>query len=562
MELRYYQAEAIDSAYRFLRERSGENPCIVLPTGAGKTPVLASICNDAVTRWDSRVLVLSHVKELVEQSAETLRKWHPGLDVGVYSAGVGSRDKHNKVVVAGVQSVAKRGFELCGSDPFSLVLVDEAHRIPTDGDGMYQQLLRDIRTANPKARVIGLTATPYRTKGGYVCGPDHFLNDICYEVSVRELIAGGYLARLTSKQSSGDADLSGVSVRQGEYASGEMEAAFDEIVGEAVSEIVELSKDRRSVLVFCAGVDHAKHVYEELWGRGFGANIITGETSKSDREGSIAAFRRREIKYLLNVNVLTEGFDATNVDMVVLLRATLSPGLYYQMVGRGLRLHPGKDDCMVLDFGGNVLRHGCIDAMKIEKKAGGSETGEAPCKTCPECKEVVPIQVTNCTACGFAFPEPEQKPRHEPRASSAAILSSDIKPTEYQVTEVLYGVHVKRDAPEDAPRTMRVSYMDGLEVVGEEWVCIEHQGFALQKAMAWWQARSANSIPRDSAEAVELCELGGIAETTAIQVLKQPGERFARIVGYKLGEIPPPVDMEWLRSRPAIQWGEDEEAPF
>src|SRR5690606_32826475 len=340
MELRYYQAEAIDSAYRFLRERTGENPCIVLPTGAGKTPVLASICNDAVTRWNSRVLVLSHVKELVEQSAATLRKWHPGLDVGVYSAGVGSRDKHNKIVVAGVQSVAKRGFELCGSDPFSLVLVDEAHRIPTDGDGMYQQLLRDIRLANPKARVIGLTATPYRTKGGYVCGPDHFLNDICYEVSVRELIARGFLARLTSKQSGSDADLSGVSVRQGEYASGEMEAAFDEIVGEAVEEVVELSKDRRSVLIFCAGVDHAKHVYEELWDRGFGANIITGETSKSDREGSIAAFRRREIKYLLNVNVLTEGFDATNVDMVVLLRATLSPGLYYQMVGRGLRLHP------------------------------------------------------------------------------------------------------------------------------------------------------------------------------------------------------------------------------
>src|SRR5690606_41831069 len=117
------------------------------------------------------------------------------------------RDKHNKIVVAGVQSVAKRGFELCGSDPFGVVLVDEAHGIPTDGDGMYQQLLRDIRLANPKARVIGLTATPYRTKGGNVCGPDHFLNDICYEVTARRLIARGFLASPTDKQSSSAADL-------------------------------------------------------------------------------------------------------------------------------------------------------------------------------------------------------------------------------------------------------------------------------------------------------------------------------------------------------------------
>src|SRR5690606_37345706 len=147
--------------------------------------------------------------------------------------------------------------------------------------------------------------------------------------------------------------------------------------------------------------------------------------------------------------------------------------------------HPGKYDCMVLDVGGNVLRHVCIDAMKIEKKAAGSETSEAPCKTRPEGKEVVPIQVTNCTSLGFALPEPEQKPRHEPRASSAAILSSDIKPIEYQVTEVLYGVHIKRDAPEGAPRTMRVSYMDGVNVVADEWVCVEHEGYARNKALAW-----------------------------------------------------------------------------
>jgi DNA repair protein RadD len=564
MPLRDYQADAIQSAYDFLRTRTGENPCIVIPTGGGKTPILSTICHDAVTKWRGRVLVVSHVKELVEQSANTLRLWYDDLDVGVYSAGVGSRDKRNDVIVAGIQSIYNKGLDLAGTKPFNLVLVDEAHRIPTDGDGQYQQLLKDLQAANPAVRVIGLTATPYRMKGGYVCSPDHFLNDICYEVSVRELIARGYLSRLTSKGSHNDADLSSVSVRGGEYVASDMERAFEEIIDSAVDEIVHYAKERKSVLIFCAGVDHAQKVTDKLreLAGSEGVDCIYGSTNKFDRERSVNSFKIGSTKYLCNVNVLTEGFDATRVDMVVLLRATLSPGLYYQMVGRGLRLHEGKQDCMVLDFGSNVATHGPIDAIRVR---GGKSTGtgEAPTKTCPECKEIVPANYSNCSECGYEFPPPEPKPRHEPKASSEAILSEHKPTTYYLVTDVYYAVHYKKDWIEGQPRTLRVDYFDGPARVASEWVCLEHDGYAKNKAVSWWGARCNAKLPDTIEDAVSIASLDLILKPIQIGVRDAAGGRFKEIVDVTFGDglQPEEVDQEWLDDY-LRRANEDSEVPF
>lgn len=542
LQLRYYQAEAIDAAYRFLRERPGENPCIVLPTGAGKTPVLASICNDAVGKWGGRVLVLSHVKELVEQSAATLRGWFPGLDVGVYSAGLKSRDTQNDVICAGIQSVAGRGFDLCGDRPFNLVLVDECHRIPPDGDGRYVSLLRDLTAANPKVRVVGLTATNYRTSEGYVCGPDHFLNDVCYEASVRQLIAEGWLSQLTSKKSKRGADTDAVPIRRGEFKHAEMEDAFEEIVESAVEEIFEEAEGRNHVLVFCAGVDHAYHVADEIAKRAGQCDVVTGHTPDGERDEIVERFKSGQCRFLANVNCFTEGFDATCVDMVVLLRATMSAGLYYQMVGRGLRVHPGKGDCKVLDFGGNVMRHGPIDALTIKEKKRG---GEMPVKACPECRELIKANLGECPCCGYEFEiDDASTPRHAAEASEAEVLSSvgSTKAVRHVIDDVAYVVHKKRGADDDAPRTMRVMYYEGMSVVAEEWVCFEHTGYAYQKALKWWTRRCVLQCPTRSGDAVELARLGAIAEPHAIEVVKQPGERFARIAKYELGPVPEPID--------------------
>ena len=199
MTLRPYQAEAVEAVYRHLRERD-DNPCVVIPTGGGKTPVIATICSDAVSRWNGRVLILAHVKELLEQAADKLDQVCPDIHVGVYSAGLKRRDTTHPVIIAGIQSVYQKAEQL---GHFDLVVVDEAHMIPPgkDGDGMYRRLLADMHQINPRLRVIGLTATPFRMSSGPICvpPPDGILNAICYEIGVRELIRDGYLSPTSNR---------------------------------------------------------------------------------------------------------------------------------------------------------------------------------------------------------------------------------------------------------------------------------------------------------------------------------------------------------------------------
>lgn len=573
-DLRYYQREAIDACYDFLRSKKS-NPCIVLPTGAGKTPVLATICHDAVTRWNGRVLVVSHVKELVEQSAETLQSWYPDLKVGVYSAGLGRRETRADVLVAGIQSVHDKGLKLAGSDPFKLVLVDEAHRIPTSGEGMYRRLLTDLQVAAPKIRVIGLTATPYRLKGGAVCSPDHFLNEVCYEAGVRELIAKGYLSPLVSKQAVHAVHDDQLNVKNGEFDESSLSEAFDgeEVVRQAVAEIAAYASNRKSVLVFCCDVTHAMHVADvikEVIGEDVG--LVTGETATQDRDRTLQRFKDGALRFLVNVNVLTEGFDARRVDCVVLLRATLSPGLYYQMVGRGLRLHDDKSDCLVLDFGSNVLRHGCIDAIQVKSPSKGSgkrEPGQAPAKECPQCHSVQSVNARECLDCNFVFPI-DMTPNHEERASDLPITTDQVKVVEYEVTSVSYLEHTKKGADESAPKTMRVMYYDGLVCVAQEWICIEHSGRAGEGARHWWTLRTDHQFPFRAAEAARLGELGYLAEPTRIWVTTAAGEKFPRISKYLLGprvvsdEVHVEVD-EWgeeVRASKAMSADELEDLPF
>jgi DNA repair protein RadD len=546
ISLRPYQQEAVEAVYRHLREHD-DNPVVVLPTGSGKSAIMAAICRDAVTRWDGRVLVLAHVKELLEQTAATIAKMAPGLDVGVYSAGLGRRDTGHKVIVAGIQSVYRRAGEL---DAFDLCLVDEAHLIPPEGDGMYRQFLADARAVCPHMRTIGLTATPFRMSSGSICKADHFLNTICYEAGVKELIRDGYLCPLRTRAGVVKADTSRLHIRGGEFISGELEELMDDttLVSAACREIVEQTADRRSVLIFASGIGHGQHIVETLR-REHGAEcgFVTGDTPADQRERLIARFRgrptgllddARPLKYLCNVNVLTTGFDAPNVDCVAMLRPTMSPGLYYQMVGRGFRLCEGKADCLVLDFGGNVMRHGPVDDLRVSEPGRGS--GDAPAKECPECCAVIHASFGACPECGHEFPPPERQ-KHDARAETAGILSGQETITDYDVLETTWRVHLKRGADEDAPRTMRVEYRIGFSLYISEWVCFEHTGYARARADTWWRQRSNDPVPDSAAEAVELAEAGSLAPTLAIQVRSVAGEKFDRIIAHSLGDKPPAV---------------------
>jgi len=539
MTLRPYQQEAVDAVYRFLRERD-DNPCVVIPTAGGKTAVMGAICRDAVQLWNDRVLILAHVKELLEQAVEKLHLMAPDLwaKIGVYSAGLKSRDTEHPIIVAGIQSVYERACEL---GPFDLIIVDEVHMVPADGEGRYRTFLKEAKVVNPRVRLIGLTATPYRMTTGMICGPDNLLNAICYEVGVRELVVQGYLCKLKSKAGSRKVDTSGLHIRGGEFIAGEVEHLMDDdqLVQSACREIIDYTRDRHSVLIFASGVKHAEHVQKTLRSMGHECGFVCGETLDFDRTETLKRFRDGHLKYLTNVNVLTTGFDAPNIDCVALLRPTNSPGLYYQCIGRGFRLHESKTDCLVLDFGGNIMRHGPVDALVVAP-TDAKGTTEAPAKECPQCYAVIHAAYSICPDCGYEFPPPERK-KHDAEAAAAGVLTGQVIDTEWDVAETWYQLHVKRDSEPGHPPTMRVDYCctPSGAVVKSEWVCFEHDGYARGKAIEWWHARSDDPVPMTVAEAVAVCQAGGVAGTKRITVRSVAGERFDRIIKYELGPKPP-----------------------
>ena len=551
MELRPYQQAAVDAVYNHLRNKE-TNPCVVLPTGCGKSLVLAQIAKDSVEKWNGRVLILAHVKELLEQNADKIRKLCPELKIGIYSAGLRSRDTTEQIIVAGIQSVYNKA---CDLGPFDLVIVDESHLIAPDGDGMYRTFLKEAKIVNPHVRVIGLTATPFRLKGGLICQPENILNEVCYEAGLKEMIAQGYLSPLISRAGRTEANLDDLHIRGGEFIGEEMAAAMDneQIVSSACREIVDLTRDRKSVLIFTTSVAHCKHVAEKIQAySGKECAMVTGETSDAERAEIIARFKgdfvpadlfgagKPPLKFLANVNVLTTGFDAVNTDCVVLLRPTNSAGLLIQMVGRGTRLSPqtDKQNCLVLDYGGNILRHGPVDMFRV-KEPGAGKGGDAPAKKCPQCLALIHAAYTKCPQCGFEFP-PSEKSNLSDKASSAGIISGQIDYTDYEVKDVYYCVHEKRYAEPETPRTMRVDYQVGFNEFKSEWVCPEHTGYARDKFVKWWRKRAAIGcpVPTTAHEAVALANEGLLAKPASITVKTVAGEKFERITGWRLQERP------------------------
>jgi DNA repair protein RadD len=279
MKPREYQTAADEAVWDYLRTSSDGHPLIVLPTGAGKSLVIAMLIQQAI-EYGGRVIVLAHRKELLEQNLEKIKLLCPGISSGIYSAGLRRYDTESDVICAGIQSVHRKAL-LFGRR--ELIIVDEAHLISDNEDSMFSRFIGDLVKVNPRARLVGLTATPYRTGEGLLSGPDRLFSKIVYEAFTGDLIGQGFLCPLTNQPTDKPVDVSGVAVRGGEFVARQMEAAFDQasIVDAACQEIAASCHDRRSVIVFCSGVDHAEHVAETLRG------IVTDRV-----RGAEAAFRR------------------------------------------------------------------------------------------------------------------------------------------------------------------------------------------------------------------------------------------------------------------------------
>jgi DNA repair protein RadD len=535
---------------------------------SGKSIVVAKLAQDAIG-FGSQVLVLAHRKELLEQNAEKVRALLPGVKVGLFSSGLRSWDAESPVVLAGIQSCWQKA-SIFG--PRHLVLIDEAHLVSTTSEGMYRSFLSDLCVANPVARLVGLTATPYRTGEGSLTGPEKLFQGISYEAKIPQLIREGFLSPITSRAAEHSADTSKLHVRAGEFVTGEMEQLFGnkELVRSAVRETVEKSRDRRSIILFCAGIEHAESVAEELRTlTSENVGVVTGASLPLQRANDLRAFREGSLRWLVNVDVLTTGFDAPNIDAIAVLRATCSPGLFAQICGRGFRLAPGKNDCLVLDFGENIKRHGPLDAddygVRSQPKKG-EKTGdsEGPTKVCPNCQSQLHAAARECS-CGFLFPPPA--PRHGAEAGSEELLSAMAPPQRWLVDGASMQLWTNKKT---GSRTLRVDYQCQLEGASgnltretiSEWVCLEHAGYAGMKANKWWAERC--SIPVTSIdEALAAWGRGAVGFPTVITT-KREG-RFYRVTAYA-GIVIPEAD-EWLDepSSEGSVFGEEgalDEVPF
>ena len=477
-ELRDYQREAVDGLYNYWAGKSGDNPLIVAPTGSGKTAIIAQIVKDAMSFAGTRVMIVTHVKELLEQGANGLLKMYPEADYGVYSAGLKQKVLDRPITFAGIQSVWERAYDIVPAP--DLILIDEAHMLPKNTETRYNRFIADLKVCNPAIKVVGLTATPYRLDTGYLHkGKGAIFDGIAHDIPIDMLMEQGYLSPVISKGGLNQIDLTNVKKRGGEFIESDLATAASdpELVRKTVEEIVELSEDRKSWLVFSSGVNHAYMLKDEFENHDIEVAVITGSDSSKVREKTIADFKSGEIKCLINVNVLTTGFDHPAVDVVALVRATASAGLYVQMVGRGTRIAEGKTDTLILDFGSNVQRLGFIDRVKPKDKSAGVGEGKAPVKQCKACQTMCFAAALQCHVCGHEFPPPTLN--HGSKSYDGAMLSGQVKAEWVDVDSVLYHRHRK----EGKPDSIKVTYYAGLRSVNE-WLCPDHGGYAASRYQA------------------------------------------------------------------------------
>ena len=488
MKLRDYQQRSIDDLYAWFNAGHEGNPCMVLPTGSGKSHIVAALCKDALQQWpETKVLMLTHVKELISQNAEKMREHWQNAPLGIYSSSLKKKQLGEPITFAGIQSVRDKAHQLGHID---LVIIDECHLVSHKNEGGYRNLLSDLSVINPRLRVIGLTATPYRLNHGLITDKPALFDDMLMPVTIEYLISKGFLCTLKSKMTKTKLDTSEVHKRGGEFIESELQAAVDtdDKNKDVVSEVIRLAGDRKAWLFFCAGIDHAEHVKDMLISKGITAECVTGKTPQAQRDRIIADYKAGKIRALTNANVLTTGFDYPDIDLIAMLRPTMSCSLYVQMAGRGMRPKSHTDHCLVLDFAGVVETHGPITNVKLPNKKEPGKEGEAPVKVCDECAELVAISAKVCPACGHRFPEPEEA------ASTLKLRNDDIMGIEGSEMEVTSWNWRKHTSKASGKEMLAVTYYGALsDAPVTEYFCVDHEGYAGDKAKSLFNKICANS---------------------------------------------------------------------
>lgn len=529
IQLRDYQLEATQAVYDAIIA-GFKAPIIAMPTGTGKSLTLAHGIHRTCSEYpQTRHMVLAHVKELVEQDYKAIRKLWRAAPVGIYSAGLNERDTMQPIIVGGSASV-RNCVEKFGYRDF--LWIDEAHMLSPTAETTYQKIVTKLREVNPGLIVVGLTATPYRrgigclTNGGIF---DTVAIDLTTAECWKRFIAEGFLCPIYPKRTSAQIDVSSVSIVNGDYADGQLQAASDKLeLNESIAREIALAAregERRATLVFCSGIDHAEHMAEQLQANGMRARAVHSRMASGERDSVIRAFKSGNLDAVTNNGVLTTGFDYPQIDLIGMARATVSVGLWVQMLGRGTRPAPGKRDCVVLDFAGNRPRLGPIDAPYVPNPKKGEKTGELPVKVCDNCGCYAHISARVCEACGELFPI---QTKLKPEAGTAAIMSSEAPIIEtFNVTRVVYVSHARKI---DGAESIRIGYMCGPRIFNK-WINFENTK-SKHFAHEWWRQFVGGDMPTNKEEALKMLSKG--VAVTPKRVRVWTNKQYPEITGYEM----------------------------
>lgn len=498
--LRPYQNECLEALQDAVD--AGRSSIGVMPTGSGKSLVIAALMA-GLAESGKRALMLTHVRELIEQDAGTFERCAPDVPFGVFCRGLKRFELDQPVVFAQTQTLFARKHLL--TEPFDVMVVDEAHLIPFAGEGRYVSLIKLLRELRPGMPIAGVTATPFRLQGGRLdMGPDAWFSETAYEIGVKDLIDQGFLALLIGqKPRAATIDADSLSIERGDFREDDLTKLVDDddLNRRIVNEIIRCGVGRQSWLVFAVGVQHAKTLRDLLVEQGISAKIVLGETSAMERQDTISRFRDGSLRAIVNCDTLTTGFDHPGLDLIAVARPTASASLHCQMLGRGTRLAEGKENCLVLDFPGNVFRLGPISAPRVsftKKSKWGGAKQPSP-DLCPRCDTYFdePPNDRTCAHCGYEKPRPKPLPAPPPVCNF-----DDVDPLNDTPLKVLQYRTWEHRKP-GRPPSLKISYRTEGNEWCSEYLCLFHDGYAGRRAKEAWRKRGGGRYPANINEAVQ-----------------------------------------------------------
>jgi DNA repair protein RadD len=546
---RDYQNGAVDSLFHFFKTHPDpiDNPVVALPTGTGKALVIAEFLRRAFAMYSKqKVLVATHVKELIDQNYEEFLEQWPQAPAGVYSAGLNRKDTLNRIIFCGIASIVKNLQEFGKVD---ILMIDECHLLSQDDESMYLRVIALLKAINPRLRVVGLTATPWRAGQGKITD-DGIFTHICYDGTGMKafnwFIKQGYLVPVVPKRTETFLDVSGVHLRGGEFVEKELQLAVnkDEITYAALKETLGQAHDRKHWLIFGAGVAHVVRITEMLNAMGVSARCVHSNTkdykmTAKQRDENIADWKAGKFVAMVNNGILTTGVNFKAIDLIVMLRPTHSTVLWIQMLGRGTRplyapgydittlkgrldaiFNSAKQNCLVLDFAGNSKRLGPINDPVIPRKKG-EKTGEVPIKICEGCGTYNHISARHCggepfrtnEGCGMEF---QFKVLLKQFAATDELIKTDEPIIEtFTVKQITFQQHQKVGKPP----SVLVTYWCGLHRY-REFICFEHGGQPERKARSWWKDRTDLPFPPSTAVALELADKLRVPNTIRVWLNK------------------------------------------